>query len=104
EVPIDPPAPLLRPALPTRIGVLPGFREPVTGADLSPDGRRLAVCALDVARVYQVDAESTWRAIGEVRYRARGIEAICWDRPDLGLAGEGRGLYGIAESDWQGRP
>ena len=53
EVPFTPPAPLLRPAAPRRIGVLPGFVEPATGADLSADGRLLAVCGNRVTRIYE---------------------------------------------------
>ena len=106
EVPLEPPAPLFRPALPTRVGALPGFREPATGADLSEDGRRLAVCGTDVARVYERPDQSghAWTLIGTVRYRADQVEAICWDGADLILAGEGRGVYRIAERTWRGLP
>jgi hypothetical protein len=100
-VPLDPPAPLLRPATPEPIGRLRGFTEPVTGADLSPDGHRLAVCSLEVARVYERGERGTWTLIGQARYRADGIEAICWDGPDLILAGEGRGVYRISRPRWK---
>ena len=52
-VPFQPPAPLLRPAIPRQIGSLPGFVEPATGACLSADLRLLAVCSNAVTRVYQ---------------------------------------------------
>ena len=97
-VPFDPPAPLLRPALPEPIGKLAGFTEPATGAALAPDGRRLAVCSYEVARVYERTKSGPWTLLAAVRYQADGIEAICWDGPDLLLAGEGRGLYRIAEA------
>jgi hypothetical protein len=100
-IPLDPPAPLLRPALPEPAGTLPGFTEPVTGADLSADGRLLAVCSYEVARVYERSARGDWRRLGTIRYKADSIEAICWDGHDLVLAGEGRGMYRIAEATWR---
>ncbi|HWE37294.1 MAG TPA: hypothetical protein VG406_12070 [Isosphaeraceae bacterium] len=101
-IPLDPPATLLRPALPERVGTLDDFPEPVTGADLSADGRRLAVCSYAVARVYARDRlDDPWKPIGSARFEAEGIEAICWDGPDLILVGEGRGIYRIGEDDWK---
>jgi len=100
-IPLDPPAPLLRPAFPQRVGTLPEFTEPVTGADLSADGRLLAVCSLAIARVYAKAADGTWKKVGQALYKADGIEAICWDGLDLIIAGEGRGIYRIAEATWR---
>jgi hypothetical protein len=99
-VPLDPPAPLLRPALPRKLGTLPGFTEPATGAALSPDGRLLAVCSTGVARVYRRIGEG-WEPIGRVRYPADEVEAICWDGAELILASEGRDLYRITEARWR---
>jgi hypothetical protein len=100
-IPLDPPSPLLRPALPERIGTVPGFTEPVTGAALSKDGHLLAVCSTEVARVYEKATRGQWTLIGEARYEADGIEAICWDSLDLIIAGEGRGMYCIPEAAWR---
>jgi hypothetical protein len=102
-VPLDPPAPLSRPALPERLGSLPGFVEPATGADLAADGRTLAVCSLEVARVYErTDRDSDrWTLIGAVRYEADQVEGIAWEGDDLILVGEGRGLYRIPSSAWR---
>ncbi|MEO6810198.1 MAG: hypothetical protein ABI353_13875, partial [Isosphaeraceae bacterium] len=88
---------------PRRLGALPGFKEPATAADLSDDGKRLVVASLDVARVYE-RKDSAWRLIGEVRYRADGVEAVCWDGDDLILASEGRGMYRIKRDAPGGRP
>ena len=44
------PPPCSGPAVAERVGTLAGFTEPVTGADLSPDGRRLVVCSLGAVR------------------------------------------------------
>jgi hypothetical protein len=100
---LDRPAPLLRPVLPERLGSLPGFVEPATGASLAADGRSLAVCSYDVARVYGRDRRESdrWELLSTVRYEADGIEAIAWDGDDLVLAGEGRGLFRIASSAWR---
>jgi hypothetical protein len=100
-IPLDPPAPLLRPSLPEPIGSLPGFTEPATGADLSADGRLLAVCSYRVARVYQKTRAGAWKRLGTVRFQASGIEAICWDGRDLILVGEGRDVFRIAEATWR---
>lgn len=102
RVPLDPPAPLRKPALPEPAGSLPGFVEPATGADLSRDGRFLAVCAHDAARVYERSAGmKTWRLKGAVRFADRHIEAICWDGADLIVAGEDRDVFRIAERVWR---
>lgn len=99
-VPLDPPAPLLKPALPEPIGRLAGCVEPVTGADLSADGRWLAVCTPNVARVYARDGRA-WRPVGEARYAADGIEGIAWSGRSLILVGEGRALLRIPEALWR---
>ncbi len=104
-VPIDPPAPLLRPARPEKVGVLPGFIEPVTGAGLSRDGRRLAACSYDVARVYEREGTGAdrWQLLASIAFEGEGdgIEAIAWDGDDLVLAGEGRGLFRISATTWR---
>ena len=102
-IPFDPPAPLSRPALPEPIGELPGFSEPATGAGLSPDGGRLAVCSNSAASVYGKRLRGGWTLLGSVRFKSHDIEAICWDGDDLILAGEGRGMYRIAASTWRGK-
>lgn len=100
-LPLGTPSPLLQPSLPESLGTLPGFKEPVTAADLSPDGRRLAVGSNRVARVYGRIDDGPWTLLGVVRFEADGIEAICWEGSDLILAGEGRGLYRIKEAAWK---
>ncbi len=100
RIKLDPPAPLLRPALPERVGELPGCVEPATGADLSPDGRRLAVVTISAARVYEPAAAGGWALVATVRFEARDVEAICWDGADLILASEDRSVYRIGEATW----
>jgi hypothetical protein len=100
SVPLDPAAPLLRPAMPERLGTLPAFVEPATGAGLTADGHSLAVCSYDVARIYRRESDR-WTLAATVRYEADGIEAIAWDGEDLILAGEGRGLFRIAATTWR---
>jgi hypothetical protein len=100
-IPLSPPAPLLKPALPESIGRLPDFREPATGAGLSRDGRLLAVSGIEVARVYERGQSGSWALIGTVRFQANDVEAIAWDGPDLILAGENRAIYRISEARWR---
>ncbi len=94
---------LLTPGVTEQVAILKEFVEPVTGADLTPNGRLLAVASYGVARVYARVAENHWERIGTVHYEADGVEAIAWDGADLILAGEGRGLYRVAESVWKDR-
>ena len=103
SIPFRPPAPLLRPAKPRLIGVLPGFVEPATGASLSPDGRLLAVCSKTVTRIYRRGESTAWKLLAEVRYEPRSIEGIVWDGVDLITVSEGRGIDRIAGSTWMGQ-
>lgn len=101
SLPLGEPTSLLNPAKPKDLGTLPGFPEPATGADLTPDGKRLAVVSLAKVRVYARTGKG-WRQIGQADFRADGVEAIAWDGDDLILAGEGRGIYVIQASAWRG--
>lgn len=104
EVPLHPAAPLLRPASAKRVGVLPRFVEPATGADLSADGRLLAVCGNRVTRVYERADGGAWdslRLIAEVFHELLGTEGVAWDGMDLIHASEGRGVDRIAENVWR---
>ncbi len=108
EVPFNPPAPFAKPAEARRIGALPGFVEPATGADLSADGRLLVVCGNRVVRVYErVDARA-WdnlRLIAEVKIREKQqVEGIAWDGLDLILVSEGLGVDRISEKLWKKKP
>ncbi len=103
SLPLDPPAPLLKPAVPQRVGNLPDFREPATGADLSRDGKFLAVCSYDVTRVYERSDQDLWNLVSTVRYPAHGVEAICWEGSDLILASEDRRVSRIPEATWRQR-
>jgi hypothetical protein len=97
----DPPTTLIRPGLPERVATLPGCVEPVTGADLSSDGKRLAVVTTKAARVYEPDKSGGWSLVVTVGFKASDVEAICWDGMDLILASEDRSIYRIAESVWK---
>jgi hypothetical protein len=101
-VPLRPPAPLFHPAVPERVATLEGFTRPVTGADLSRDGRRLVVCSGSSIGVYQRTAGDHWIPIALRRFRGGDqVEAVAWDGDDLILAGEGRGVYRITAADWR---
>jgi len=105
-VPMDPPAPLTRPAVAARVGTLRGFTRPVTGADLSADGLRLVVCSIDAAGVYAKARDGSWTPLwlGTFRAPEEQVEAVAWDGDDVILAGEGRGVYRIAAGAWKVRP
>jgi hypothetical protein len=100
-VPMEPPAPLARPAQVRPIGRLPGFTEPATGAALSEDRTLLAVCSESVTRLYRRGESPPWRLLAEIYYDPLPIEGIAWDGPDLVLAAEeGRGLYRLSRATW----
>ncbi|WP_337175916.1 hypothetical protein [Paludisphaera sp.] len=107
-VPINPPSPVTSPARPEKVGVLPGFPEPVTGADLAPGGRLFVACGVDVVRVYERPSPPSWdnlRMIAEVRLEKGGhYEGVTWDGGDLILVGEGGGVARLAKSTWLDRP
>ncbi len=99
-VPFSPPAPLLRPATPRRIGVLPRFVEPATGASVSVDGRLLAVCSSTVIRIYRRGRDRPWDLTAELWHDAPDVEGITWDGFDLILVSEGRGVNRVTEAAW----
>jgi hypothetical protein len=95
-LPMNPPSPLMRPALPRRVGTLSGFTEPVTGASLSRDGR-LAVCSTGAVGIYKKRADGSWNRLNLLKHEIDAdIEAVAWDGDDLILTGERRGVYRIA--------
>ncbi len=103
-IPLKTPAPLARPAIPEKAGSLPGFTQPVTGADLSPDGERLVVCSLRSVGVYQQGKTGVWTPIGLRSFESGDqIEAVAWEGDDIILAGEKRGVFRIRSSDWLDR-
>lgn len=102
-IPLRPPAPLIRPALPERVGTLPGFTTAVTGADLSADRKRLVVCSLDAVGVFEKDTKGGWTPTAKKGFQADDqVEAVAWDGDDILLAGEGRGLFRIRSASWRG--
>ena len=100
-LPLRPPAPLFKPALPRLVGTLEGFTEPVTGADLTASGR-LVVCSLNRVGIYQKQADASWLPVALFEHRAdNSTEAVAWDGDDLILTGERRGVFRIAARDWR---
>jgi hypothetical protein len=101
-IPFDPPAPLTKPALPEPMGTLQGFTFPVTGAALTEDGKRLAVCSLNALGVYERASQGAWKPLSLCSFRSDDqIEAIAWDGEDLILAGEGRGIFRVRAAAWK---
>ncbi len=81
------------------LGELPGFSEAITGADLSRDGQRLAVCSTRRAAVFKRGPRG-WTLLGAVLHGGKDVEAIAWDGEDLLLAGENRELYRVPARAW----
>ncbi len=100
SVPLEPPAPLLRPALPVLRATLPEFTEPATGASLSEDGTLLAVVSNTATRIYARGRDGGLTLRAAVRYKGRDIEAIAWDGLDLVLVTEAGELSRIAAKAW----
>jgi hypothetical protein len=97
ELPLNPPAPFLRPAIPLRVAELESFKHPVTGASLTADGQRLAVCSLGAVGIYSRGTGRGWRLLQYRTFSSKDqIEAVAWDGDDLLLAGERRGVYRLS--------
>jgi hypothetical protein len=94
SVRIDRSVGLLRPAVAKLVGRLDGFAAPVTGADLSADGRHLAVCAPKGAAIFEREASGAWRLLRMVALPVNSVEAVAWDGTDVILGDE---------SGWLGR-
>ena len=104
SVPLDRPATLLRPTIPSKLGRLERFVVPVTGADLSEDRERLAVCSETRTIVYRRAGGDSWKLESEVAYPACRNEAVCWDGRDLILAGEDQRLSRLSASTMRTSP
>ena len=98
---LEPVAPLLRPAIPFRVGILPGCVEPVTGATLTRDGRLLAVTTTKSVRVFETDFIFQWSLVGSTTIRENDVEGITWDGLDLLLVSEDRSIYRLPQSRWR---
>ena len=82
-----------------RVGEFTGARL-VTGAGLSEDGTRLAVCTYDALWVYNGVANDLTEMIqGAPRHLSHDFsgEAVCFDGYDLVLTNEGRDLYRLPQ-------
>ncbi|RKU39669.1 hypothetical protein C6496_00115 [Candidatus Poribacteria bacterium] len=72
----------------------------ITGAGLSEDGTRLAVCTYDALWVYQGTSDNLAQLIqGVPRHLSHDFsgEAVCFDGYDLVLTNEGRDLYRLPQ-------
>lgn len=83
------------------VGELPSARL-VTGADISPGGRRLVVCTYDAFWVYKVpeasdDLTAFTRATPISLPNSFGPEAVAFDGHDIILSSESRNVYHVPE-------
>ena len=89
-----------------RVGEFAGAKW-VTGAGLSENGTRLAVCTYDALWVYQGTADNFAQMIQSTPWHLPHSfygEAVCFDGYDLVLTNEGRDLYSLPqfwyEKEW----
>ncbi len=78
---------------------LPGVQT-ITGAALSPDGKRLALTNYNTVAVYDLPSAGSIADLSQqvpltIPFKAPAIEAINWDADDLLLLGEDGQLYRI---------
>lgn len=71
----------------------------VTGADISADGRRVAVCSYHEVAIFAfgndgVDAMAD-KPASRIPFQAAGIESCAWDGDDVVLVSEDRAVYRI---------
>jgi len=74
----------------------------VSGADISPDGMKLAVLAYDAVWIFKTDEESDDYFNGKVYWLPIKIklgEAICWDGNELIMISEKEKLFKLDEND-----
>ncbi len=72
------------------------------GADLSPDGTRLAVCTIRDTWIYDVNDDMTpveGKKPAFVRYPNDQVEACCWDGGDLVLTNERGRIFRVTAED-----
>jgi hypothetical protein len=74
----------------------------VTGADISADGRRVALCSYREVMVFELGEADATALAGEpvrrISFQASGVEACAWDGEDILLVSEDRGLYRVSIS------
>jgi hypothetical protein len=71
----------------------------VTGADISADGRRVAICSYREVVVFDLGRAGVEALAGEplqrIPFRAPSVEGCAWDGDDLLLVSEDRSLYRV---------
>jgi hypothetical protein len=69
----------------------------VTGADITADGRRVALCSYREVVVFELGNRGVEALAGEpgqrIHFLASGVEGCAWDGEDLLLVSEDRSLY-----------
>jgi hypothetical protein len=72
----------------------------ITGAALSPQQDRLAVCSYDYVRVIELTRDDPWQRLDEcpsrvIRFAPTQVEGCEWDGDDLLLVSEDRDVYSL---------
>ena len=93
---LDPAPPATRAVTLERVTDLPGVRAPVTAADVSPDGRRLAVLTVFGPYVFDIAGDVTKVTTAKTtfsRYIDPVMEAACFAPEGLLVANESRAIF-----------
>lgn len=102
-IPIEPPATLTKPAIPQRVGTLPGAVEAVTSASYDDRRGRLAVLSGKHVRIYRKTEREEWVEPAVVDHGMSGAEGITWDGEDLLIVVEDRRIARIEQRTWKSR-
>ncbi len=74
----------------------------VTGADISADGRRVALCSYREVVVLELGEKGVEALAGEpvrrILFQASGVESCAWDGEDILLVSEDRSVYRVLRS------
>ena len=103
-VPFEPPAPLLRPAMPAADRHLARLRRARHRGRLSADPSPGGLLVRRDQGLQRSEKERPGTLLAEVRYGPQAIEGISWDGVDLILVSEGRGSTGSPRRPGSDRP
>ena len=76
----------------------------ITGGDISPDGKRIALCSYRALLIFEGSGPPGSRLQTDphvCRLNARQVEAIAWNKDELFLTNEQREIFRIPKSRWE---
>lgn len=102
-IPIEPASTIARPAVPSRVGPLPGCDEAVTSASIDDQGKLLAVLTYKHVRIYRRNGRGEWVGRAVVEHPLPEAEGITWDGRDLLIVAEDRRIARVDHRAWTGK-